>query len=308
MPQPPLTALRAFEAVARLGSFSAAAKALFVSQSAVSHQVRHLEEWLGRPLFDRRGARPSLLPHARDLARDLSLALSGIETACARARAERGPDMLTVAAIPSVAVCWLIPRLPSFREAHPGIPIRIVYAHHGQESELGDVHLAFVYSAAEPVLPGFRSEPFLPGTSIPVCSPSLLDGMEGGAASGFLAAGLLHDTDTTGWAGWFAQAGLDAPPELDGPVFEDFNLLRAAALSGQGVALCPPPMIRSDLDRGHLVQLSDVAVLGEFRYHLLSTMSEDAAVRAMAATFREWALAARGDAAREAVCSGVPRD
>lgn len=295
MSQPPLNALRAFEAVARLGSFSAAAKGLFVSQSAISHQVRHLEDWLGRPLFDRCGARPRLLPHGDDLARDLTLALGGIEAACRRARVETAPQALVVAAIPSVAICWLIPRLSDFRATHPEISIRIVYSFFGQQVDFSTVHLAFVFSRNEPDQSGIRAEPFLPGTSVPVCSPSLI-GTFGGEISpgqGFLEAGLLHDTDTSGWSAWFSRFGVVPPAEFEGPVFEDFNLLRAAALSGQGVALCPKAMIDTDLVQGGLVQLSDVTVLEEFGYYLLTPDPGDGLTVSMASAFRDWVRAAK---------------
>ena len=295
MSQAPLNALRSFEAVARLGSFNAAAKALFVSQSAISHQVRHLEDWLGQPLFDRSGARSRLLPHGHNLARDLTLALGGIETACQRARAEAEPPALVVAAIPSVAICWLIPRLPDFRAAHPDIPMRIVYSFFGQPVDFNTVHLAFVFSRGVPDLPNIRAEPFLPGESVPVCSPSLIKAFGGAIApgQGFLDVGLLHDTDTSAWSEWFTTTGAAPPAEFDGSVFEDFNLLRAAALSGQGVALCPKAMIDADLANGSLVQLSDVTVLNEFDYYLLAPESGDRLTISRAITFRDWACSAK---------------
>ena len=129
----PLNALRAFEAVVRSGSFAAAAGELHVTQSAISHQIKGLEQWFGAPLFDREGPRPRPLPHAQQLARSLSLGFDSINAACRAARGYSQTRPLVVAAIPSVAVCWLIPRLGSFRAAHPGVEMRIVYALHGQE-------------------------------------------------------------------------------------------------------------------------------------------------------------------------------
>lgn len=293
--QLPLNALRAFEAVARLGSFRAAADALFVTQSAVSHQVRHLEEWFGAPLFDRTGNRPVALPHAEELARALSLSLAEISAACARARDHRVSQPLVIAAIPSVAICWLIPRLAGFREAHPDVDIRIVYAIHGQDVDFRDVHLAFVFNATTPNLPGIQTEPFLPGVSVPVCSPELAQRLAARAGTGpaALSWSLLHDTDLSGWAAWFARAGLDAPVPTGGPVFADFNLLRAAALAGQGVALCPLAMIRSDIEAGRLVQLSKVSVLEDHGYYLLRGPVTGALAQKSRA-FVDWTMAQRG--------------
>lgn len=280
--QVPLNALRAFDAVVRAGSFKGAAQILCVTQSAVSHQVRHLEEWLDRPLFDRSGTRPRLLPEAEDLARAAALSLDGITAACERLgeKARGGP--LVIAAIPSVALCWLIPRLTNFRAAHPGIELRIVYAFHGQEVDFTEVDLAFVYSPVPLVRrPGALAELFLPGAAVPVVSPALADGR-------LQEMPLLHDTDEAGWREWFARAGQDQPADLSGPVYQDFNLLRAAVLAGQGAALCPRAMIRDDLDAGRLYQLSEVSVLEGAGYYALRAEHRS---RAGATTFWSWAMA-----------------
>lgn len=295
MAQLPLNALRAFEAAARLGSFNAAAEALFVTQSAISHQIRHLEEWLGAPLFSRGGRRPRILPHGEVLARSLDLSFSEIAAACQRAGESQGPQTLVIAAIPSVAICWLIPRLKAFRAQHPDIEIRVIYAMHGREVDFRDVHLAFVFADGMPAKPGLTAMPFLPGASVPVCSPALADGLGGQlpSAAAILASGLLHDTDATGWQVWLHKAQADVPAQLPGPVFEDFNLLRAAALSGQGIALCPVAMIRDDLDTGRLVQLSSISVLEQFNYYLVSGNPAEPSIRIAMQAFTDWVLASR---------------
>lgn len=292
---PPLTALRALEAVVRTGSFKAAADQLFVTQSAVSHQIRHLEDWFGTPLFTRDGNRPKPLPFAEELAQSLSLSLAQISAACQRARAVNQRQPLVIAAIPSVAICWLIPRLAGFRAACPDIDVRIVYAMHGRDIDFRDVHLAFAFARGGAALPGARIEPFLPGHSVPVSSPALaarFDTAEGAPAA-IAALGLLHDTDHSGWRAWFDRAGATAPPPAAGPIFEDFNLLRAAALSGQGVALCPLAMIRPDLDAKRLVRLSDVTVLEDTAYYLLWGPLAAGPMLDAARAFRDWAFAER---------------
>lgn len=294
---PSLNALRAFEAVVRTGSFRAAAEALFVTQSAISHQIRQLEEYFGTPLFAREGNRPRPLPHAEELARTLSLSFAEITAACQRVKDRRISQPLVIAAIPSVAVCWLIPRLARFREAHPQIEIRIIYAMHGRDIDFHDVHLAFVFAKGMPALPGIKAETFLPGVSVPVCSSPLAARLgQGGRASAIATLGLLHDTDLSGWQAWFARAGAGDQPPPAGPVFEDFNLLRAAALSGQGVALCPEAMIRDDLDAGHLVCLSQTGVLEEFGYYLLWGPVTVGSMQSSAKTFRDWVFVERDGA------------
>ena len=286
MDQVPLNAVRAFDAVVRTGSFKAAAQVLCVTQSAVSHQVRHLENWLGRTLFDRSGPRPRLLAEGEDLARVAALSLDGLAAACARLRPAPKSRALVIAAIPSLALCWLIPRLADFRAAHPEIDIRIVYAFHGQLIDFLEVDLAFVWAPGPlEARPGVAAEVFLPGASVPVCGQAL-----SGQPVGEMV--LLHDTDETGWRDWFARAGLLPPLRWSGPVFQDFNLLRAAALAGQGAALCPVAMIGDDLASGRLLKLSDVSVAGASGYYLLR--GPHAAQRARwTEAFRNWAMAAR---------------
>lgn len=291
MPHLPLGALRVFEAVARQGSFSSAAVELCVTQSAVSHQIRGLEAWLGAPLFERMGNRVAMLPHATDLASALGYAFRDVEGACQRARRAGGPSVLTVAAIPSVAVCWLIPRLGTFAAAAPGVEVRIVYALHGRPIDFSDVAVAVIFSEAPPILPGKVVTPFLPGSTVPVAAPHLGRPRTPAAMA---AAGLLHDTDATGWRDWFAAAGDRDPAVPAGPIFEDFNLLRAAALAGQGVALCPLAIIADDLAEGRLVQLSGTAIREGCGYYIVS----DAAAPPAVESFRQWLLSTADSAAR----------
>lgn len=269
MTQPPLNALRAFEAVARTGSFRAAADSLFVTQPAVSHQIKHLEQWLGAQLFDRSGRLPKLLPRGASLARDLTMAFDGIEAACRRARPAVSDGALVVAAIPSVAICWLIPRLPHFRAQHPEIQLRVIYAHHGHDIDFMTTDLAFTFSDSCPSGDGLSSEPFLSGRSVPVGSPALIGSAPAALSSRWLLkVGLLHDNDPSGWKTWLRRADQNVPDRLPGAVFEDFNLLRAAALAGQGVALCSLAMIQPDLAEGRLIQLSEISILESFDYYL----------------------------------------
>ena len=289
MSQPPLGALRVFEAVARLGSFSRAADELCVTQSAVSHQVRGLEAWFGAPLFERHGNRATLLPHAGGLAQALTRALGDIDAACRRARRAGGPPTLTVAVIPSVAICWLIPRLGGFRAIAPGLGVRIVYAIHGQPIDFHDVDVAVVFAAEPPVLAGMTVTRFLPGASAPVCAPHLGVARPASGAD-MLRAGLLHDTDETGWRLWLDAAGGFGPGVAAGPVFEDFNLLRAATLAGQGVALCPTAIIADDLRVGRLVQLSERTIRPECAYHVVTRDADDERRSPAAGQFLVWLL------------------
>ncbi len=297
MAQAPLGALRVFEAAARHGSFSRAADELCVTQSAVSHQIRSLEAWLGASLFERQGNRATLLPHAETLAQALTRSLADIEDACSRARRAGGPPRLTIAAIPSVAVCWLIPRLGEFRLLAPATEVRLVYAFHGQPIEFRDVDVAIVFAADPPAPMGAVVERFLSGVTAPVCAPHLgLDCSATGAD--MVRAGLLHDSDATGWRAWLQAEG--EPDGLAwGPVFEDFNLLRAAALAGQGVALCPLAIVADDLREGRLVQLSKRTIRAESAYYVVIRDDEGLSSSSVVRLFRDWLLSTEADGARQ---------
>ncbi len=287
--QLPLKSLWVFEAVARCGSFRIAAEELCVSQSAVSHQIRHLEEWFGKPLFDRTGNRPQLLSDADVLAQELRASFTDIGLACQRMQRDTAVHTLVIAAIPSIAVCWLIPRLNEFRTLYPDIAIRVVYAIHGQKIDFGDVDLAFVFAQKLPNNSGTRATLFMPGTSIPVCSPSLFETLNrGDMEKAILKAGLLHDSDVDGWARWFKKSGLAAPSKSSGMVFEDFNLMRTAALSGQGVALCPLAIIRSDLMANRLIPLSPVPINEDYNYYLIQRESNETVTATAANAFKNW--------------------
>ena len=285
---PSLNALRCFEAAARSGSFSRAAAELNVTQSAVSHQVRQLEEWFGITLFDRLGRQTIPTAKGQDLARSLAEAFDIMAAACRRLQhADAGPA-LTIAALPSFATIWLIPRLSDFFRAHPEISVKIVYAFAGHKLDFEEVDIAVLWGAGE--WEGCRSTRLLPGSTVPICNPIYLE-KEGpfDAPAAILGKPLLHDTDRLDWQNWMRHAGLKHAGPSPGPIFQDFNLLRAAALAGQGIALCPKSLIADDLASGRLVQLFDIAIKQDYAYSII----EPGSGRRSEAldTFKDWLLA-----------------
>ncbi len=278
----------------RLGSFRIAAEELCVSQSAVSHQIKHLEQWFGKPLFDRTGSRPKIMPGGEMLAQELRVSFLDIGAACQRARADSSEQTLVIAAIPSIAICWLIPRLEQFRSKYPDITISVVYAIHGQQVDFGAVDLAFVFSESPPDKPNIQADLFLSGTSVPVVSPALFERLDkSNVQSAVLDAGLLHDTNLDGWRDWFTESGATQTPTISGPIFEDFSLLRAAALSGQGVALCPISIIASDVLSHQLVPLSTISVQENYSYYLTHRESGEAAKIEAIDAFKGWVFSVR---------------
>lgn len=272
----PLNALKVFDAVFRHGTFHGAAAELNVTPSAISHQMRHLEEWLGISLFDRRGKQLRFNAHAVSLATSLRLAFSDIDRACQDVRRKNKNQQLTVAVIPSVAICWLIPKLPLFREAQPKIDLKIIYAIFGHEINFEDVDIAIVYARDMPVVQKMETVRFLSGASAPVCSQSFLSSHANlNSAEEVAKCNLLHDTDTAGWKAWLGEVYPATHDMLADIVFEDFNLLRAAVLAGQGIALCPTAIIRDDLEAGRLVQLSSRTISIEYNYFTLHRSAEE---------------------------------
>ena len=173
---------------------------------------------------------------------------------------------------------------------------------HGREINFHEVHLAFVFAKEDQSGPRTQAHFFLAGQGVPVCSPSALArlGHKPETVADFLTLGLLHDGAPAGWATWLSGLDSAPPPPTqasthDGATFEDFNLLRAAALSGQGVALCPQAMIQPDLKSGGLVQVSQRVQDDGFNYYLLSSSTAAPLVTHQAQTFRNWALSERED-------------
>jgi LysR family transcriptional regulator, glycine cleavage system transcriptional activator len=285
----PFNALRAFEAVARNSSFTRAAEELHVTQSAVSHQVKQLEHWMGGPLMQRKGTTLEVLPHGLALSNVLASAFDDILQGCRRAKETAKPRHLVIAVIPSVATCWLIPKMSELRKLYPDLSTRVVYAMHGQQIDFREVDVAIVYATGPLEIAGARVTKLLPGESAPVCSRTFLD-IHGDLKqpNDIAAASLLHDTDMSGWSVWFQKALNRRFVAPDGPAFADFNLLRAATLAGQGVSLCPLAIIHDDLQSDRLVQLSDVTVHSERAYYLVVPEHTNSSIRPEELLFRDW--------------------
>jgi DNA-binding transcriptional LysR family regulator len=166
---------------------------------------------------------------------------------------------------------------------------------HGRDIDFNDVHVAFTFADGLPTEANVDARFFLSGSSLPVCSPALLanHGVSVGQSPDYRALGLLHDGDTTGWQRWFDHSGIAQSKALSGTTFEDFNLLRAAALSAQGVALCPIAMIQPDLQAGALVSLSDNPVHYGSDYFVMTAKGAPALVKDKIRVFADWVFSVR---------------
>lgn len=286
---PSLNALRCFEAAARSGSFSRAAEELNVTQSAVSHQVRQLEQWFGLPLFDRLGRQTVPTAKGQELARSLAESFDIMGAACRRLSQSETSPAITIAALPSIATIWLIPKLSQFFRDHPEISIKVIYAFAGQKIDFDECDIAILWGPGE--WEGCRSTRLLPGNTVPVCNPIYLE-KEGpfAVAHAIIGKPLLHDTDRLDWQNWMRHAGLKHAGPSPGPIFEDFNLLRAAALAGQGIALCPTSLISDDIHSGRLVQLFDTAIKLDYAYSIIEPGEGGGRRTEAIDRFKDWLL------------------
>jgi LysR family glycine cleavage system transcriptional activator len=263
---PPLAALRAFEAVARLGSLSRAAAELHVTKSAVSHQLRALEADLGVSLLRRGGTvrRAETTEAGAGLLASVQQALTLLETACRNARATargRRRYTLNVSANPSLAALWLAPRIGRFIELHPDIDIQ-VYLHASQDPawKSQDIDLAFLHvRAMGPHNAEAGDIPLMSETVVPVCSPALIGAADRDDPRIFLRHRWLEekhiDSPETDWRTWSPRLGLAESDWQDPMVLSGLSTVVAAAAAGVGIALGRAPLIDEDLASGRLVPL-----------------------------------------------------
>ncbi|MGI4861295.1 MAG: LysR substrate-binding domain-containing protein [Janthinobacterium lividum] len=293
---PPLRAVRAFEAFARHGSVTAAAVELDITASAVSHQLQLLETFVQTPLTLRQGRKLALTDEGRDYYRSISTAFSVLRGATGVVRNRATLRQVTISLIPLFGIGWFIPRLSGFLSANPDVDINVLYAHHRNDlSDAADLSIRFGTGN----WPGYRSERLLSGKVVPVCSAAFL-ARHGPIDSPTRLAALpmVHDEDRGTWLTWLRQAGVRPPDRIVGPLFEDGQLTLNAAQAGLGAALLRPPLIEQELHSGALVRLFEEALDdGRDYYVCVRTDAElpDGA-RRLAEWLRRTVLPAEGDA------------
>jgi len=284
---PPLTALRCFEAVARLGGVTQAARELHVTHSAVSQQIRVLEETLGVALFVReaRGLRPT--EEGRFYALEVRAALRDITQATRRVLARPHESELVIATLPSFAQHWLVPRLPGFRQAHPYYRIRLVTSLQLEDLRQGGSDIGIRMGQGH--WPDVAQQKLFDDEMIVVAAPHFALGPDGRfplTAEEVMACPLLSSPDAP-WADWCAAAQL-APPAAARVVLSanDSNVVIGAVLLGQGVALERRSLVAHALARGELVQITAVRVPYRYPYWLVWQQRET--LTAQQAHFAQW--------------------
>lgn len=266
---PPLNALRAFEAAARHLSFTKAAEELHVTQAAVSHQIKGLEEWLGAPLFLRQNRNLCLTEAGQAYLPTIKLAFDGLADATERLFRQDHGGALTVSTMPSLAAKWLVMRLGSFQERHPDIDVRLQTSSALVDFATQDVDVAIRFGTGH--WPGLRAERLMEEEIFPVCSPGLLrPDRPLNCPNDLRHYPLLHDDYVITWRLWLEAAGAAEVDTSRGAVFTDSALMLQAAAAGRGVALARHVLATDDIAAGRLVRLFDVAVPGDFAYYVVA--------------------------------------
>jgi LysR family glycine cleavage system transcriptional activator len=288
---PPLSALRAFEAAARLQSFSKAADELSVTPAAISHQIHALEEDLGVSLFNRRNRAVELTASARVLLPGLSEAFTGIQSSVRRLRAHNDTGTLNVTASPSFAGKWLVQRLYRFQEQNAAVDVRISATDAVIDLTRGDFDIAIRYGAGR--YPGLDVELLLKNEVFPACSPELLrDGPPLETPADLRHHALLQDQQVDRdplvptWSMWLKAAGVSDMPTTHGLSFSTNVLALEAAITGHGVTLAYSTTAAADIAAGRLVRLFSLSLPDLFAYYVVT--APGALERPKVRAFRDW--------------------
>ncbi len=285
---PPLNSLRTFEAAARHRSFTRAAEELNVTQTAVSHQIRTLEERLGLKLFDRRGRTLRLTDAARGYLPSVRSAFDQLHDATERLIGPNPETTLTVNTLTTFAAKWLVPRLGGFQDLHPEISVRIATSMASVDFDRDDVDVAIRYGRGD--WPGLRADRLIREDIFPVCSPKLLEGPHPlGQPDDLARHTLLHVVGfREDWRVWLTAANVDGVDSASGLKFDLALTALQAAIDGVGVALGRTALVERDLAAGRLVAPFDISLPIEAAYYVVAP--EQTADRPQIKAFREWLI------------------
>jgi LysR family glycine cleavage system transcriptional activator len=288
---PSLNGLRAFEAAARHLSFTLAAAELNVTQTAISHQIKRLEEELGLRLFVRKNRTLALTPKAKDYLPGVRAAFNDLRLATDRLLRKDEDNVLTVSTLASHAAKWLLPRLSAFQEAHPGIDVRITTSTSLVDFKNGDVDAAIRYGRGH--WPGVRAQWLMADELFPVCSPALLNSARPLRCPEDLAHyTLLHTSGgyDDDWRQWLTAAGLPTDISQPGVSFDLIFMTVQAAIDRIGVAMGRTSYVQDDIAKGRLVVPFKIALPADAGFYLVSPESSDEPQKLK--LFRQWLLAA----------------
>ena len=303
---PPLNALRMFESASRHLNFTKASEELFVTQGAVSRQIKLLEDNLQQPLFVRDGPKVGLTPAGEKFRDAVREGLAIIRRGTAELRRMSATPTLTVSVLPSFATLWLVPRISDFQAEHPKLELRIASSYDVVDFDQSpDIDVAVRLGKGD--WPGVYAECLFNTRVFPVCSPGLLNGAGPfSCAADILAYPLIYATDPYDeWDAWFAAAGLEAGKKQAGTRYSDQQALQQAAIEGQGISLARSLLAESDLRSGRLIRPIDVSIQSGLSYYFVCPRGKEDSdnvrlfldwLRREAAPFEESCVEYRGPA------------
>lgn len=284
---PPLNALKAFEAAARQLSFTKAAEELFVTQAAVSHQIKALEEHLGIKLFMRKNRSLLLTEEGQGYFYDIKDIFSQLLEATEKLLARGAKGAISVSLPPTFAIQWLVPRLNQFSELHPDIDVRIKAVDQVEHSLTDDVDVAIYYGRGN--WPNVSSDKLHTEYHIPVCSPMLMNEAKPlNSPQDLRHHTLLHDMSREAWKDWMKGAKLKGLNVNHGPIFSHSSMVLQAAVHGQGVALGHSVLAKPEIDSGRLVCPFNQVLVSKNAYYVVCRESQ--AELGKISAFRDWML------------------
>jgi LysR family glycine cleavage system transcriptional activator len=284
---PPLNSLKAFEAAGRYLSFTKAAEELFVTQAAVSHQIKALEDFLGIKLFVRKNRALLLTEEGQSYFLDIRDIFTNIHEATDRLAAMGSKGTITVALPASFASQWLVPRIHRFTESCPDIDVRIKAVDADESMLSSDVDVAIYYGRGN--WQGLKADKLHTEYLTPMCSPMLFNSDKPLKSLQDLAHhNLLHDESREAWKKWMKVFGLKNITVNKGPIFSHSAFVLQAATLGQGIALGHTVLARPEISAGRLVCPFKERMISPNSYYFVCEESQ--ADLGKIAAFREWLL------------------
>jgi len=285
---PSLTALRAFEAAARHLSFTKAAEELFVTQAAVSHQIKHLEEQLGTQLFRRLNRQLLLTDAGQTLVQPMTQALDLMATGIERLNRNRREGGLTVSTLESIAATWLVPRLANFRALHPEIELSLAITDHLADFDRDTADMAIRYGPGG--WPRVAATKLADEEIFPVLAPALAArGPKLETPADLLQYPLIYEDLPETWEQWFAAAGVTGR-EIPGGIFMPHsNLVMQSVMAGEGVALGRSFLINPEIAAGRLVKPFETDLPASSGYYVVAPEGTEDQPKIRA--FTDWIVA-----------------
>ena len=282
---PPLSTLKAFQVAAATLSFTETATRLFVTQAAISHQIKSLEAFLGKKLFERGNRSLKLTEAGRQYLPFVEKMFDILAQGTENLMQSDTLPILTVSVMPSFATRWLVPRLGLFIKAYPDIEFRLAPSRALTNFYRDNVDIAIRHGGGK--YPGLASIHMLDEQIYPVCSPKLLKGSNRLKSPADLVKHvLLHDEGHGDWRTWLIEAGARQVDASKGPVYTDSSMAVQSAIEGDGVALARSQLVKDDIARGLLVRPFNISQPSKFAYYIVYPM--DKPVTAQMDAFIHW--------------------